>query len=232
MAFTVLHFSRWCIERGVSGFISEVNTLGGLLWGICKLPVLRLPKFLFEVKQLINFILLRVRCNFNESKHSIQIKWDITSLVSIRTAKPLGPLKQDFYPAQYLNSDISSKPTRSIHIHTPRPFFAFAQREVPNHTTLSTKSIPFSSAPGYLNVHMPSRVTSQYAPDAVCIPRRPDDSTGSFAPSSWLLGRDCWMMVQVTLKRYCVDGEDSGFSGEVDVAEMRDWRIVFCRRRL
>ena len=37
------------------------------------------------------------------------------------------------------------------------------------------------------------------------------------------------MIVQVTLKRYCVDGEDSVFSEEVVVAEMRDWRIVFCR---
>lgn len=85
--------------------------------------------------------------------------------------------------------------------------------------TLNTTSIPFSSAPEYLNVHIPSFFTSQYAPEAECIPRLPaeggvcvdeeDDGSSvsgvcSFVGSSeevLLEGGACWTIVLFTLKR-------------------------------
>ena len=95
---------------------------------------------------------------------------------------------------------------------------------IANQITLNTTSIPFSSAPLYLYVHIPSLLTSQYAPDAECIPLRPADPCAAVAvcvedeesvavePVPFEAGSEeeeevegtggsCWTIVLFTLKR-------------------------------
>lgn len=85
-----------------------------------------------------------------------------------------------------------------------------------------TTSNPRSSAPGYLNVHIPSRVASQKAPAAECIPRFPALLAAPSAADDLSMS-PCWTMVLFTVKRYGADelGVDGG------VASMRDLRIAF-----
>lgn len=61
-----------------------------------------------------------------------------------------------------------------IPFSSPSPIYPPNRAQfIANQVTLTTTSSPLSSAPGYLNVHMPSRLTSQNAPEAECIPRLP-----------------------------------------------------------
>lgn len=60
---------------------------------------------------------------------------------------------------------------------------------------------------------MPSRLTSQYAPDAECIPRLPISPD---PPAALLSMTPCWTMVLFTVKRYGA-GFVGGFS-EADSA--------------
>lgn len=90
---------------------------------------------------------------------------------------------------------------------------------IANHVTLTTTSSPRCSPPGYLNVHMPSRLTSQKAPEAECIPRLP-----ASPDVVDLSTRPCWTMVLLTVKRN--GGGVFGVDGAV--ALMRDWRMWFC----
>lgn len=69
-----------------------------------------------------------------------------------------------------------------------------------NQVTLTTTSKPFSSPPGYLNVHIPSRLTSQNAPAAECSPRLPAFPASPSAAED-LSTRPCCTMVLFTVKR-------------------------------
>lgn len=69
-----------------------------------------------------------------------------------------------------------------------------------NQVTLTTTSKPFSSPPGYLNVHIPSRLTSQNAPAAECSPRLPAFPVSPSAAED-LSTRPCCTMVLFTVKR-------------------------------
>ena len=89
-----------------------------------------------------------------------------------------------------------------------------------NQVTLTTTSRPRSSAPGYLNVHIPSRLTSQKAPCAECMPRLPILS-GPLPVAAALSSRPCWTMVLFTVKRY--GGGEDDWSGAV--ASIRAFRI-------
>ena len=83
-------------------------------------------------------------------------------------------------------------------------------------------SSPRSSAPGYLNVHMPSRLTSQNAPDAECIPRLPALPCVPSA-AAVLSITPCCTIVLFTVKRY-----GAGFLVSVGaVAVMRAFRTAF-----
>lgn len=53
--------------------------------------------------------------------------------------------------------------------------------------SMMTTSMPLPSPPSYLKVHMPSFFSSQYAPVALCIPRRPTCGLPSVAVASVLV---------------------------------------------
>jgi hypothetical protein len=69
-----------------------------------------------------------------------------------------------------------------------------------NHVTVITTSSPRSSAPGYLNVHIPSRFVSQNAPAAECIPRLPVLLAVPSAAADLSIS-PCCTMVLFTVKR-------------------------------
>jgi hypothetical protein len=90
---------------------------------------------------------------------------------------------------------------------------------------ITTTSRPRSSASGYLNVHIPSRLMSQKAPCAECMPRLPILS-GPLPVAAALSSRPCWTMVLFTVKRY--GGGEEDWSGAV--ASIRAFRIRCWKR--
>lgn len=86
-------------------------------------------------------------------------------------------------------------------------------------STMTITSMPFASPPSNLKVHMPSFFSSQYAPAALCMPRRPTcglpsvltvvagvsspvDALVPFDLFSCDVGTRCWTMVLLTANLY------------------------------
>lgn len=73
----------------------------------------------------------------------------------------------------------------------PAPFLNFSLSLSLSQTAIQismmTTSMPLPSPPSYLKVHMPSFFSSQYAPVALCIPRRPTCGLPSVAVASVLV---------------------------------------------
>lgn len=125
-------------------------------------------------------------------------------------------------PTQSQESNTIPKPSPSF--YSTGPVVRLAYTTTPNQVTQRTTSIPRSSAPVYLKVHMPSRLTSQNAPEAECIPRFPALLSAPSAATD-LSTKPCWTIVLFTVKRKRGDLEDSvGW-----VAAMRALRTTFYR---
>lgn len=66
-------------------------------------------------------------------------------------------------------------------------FFVYVFPQMAIQISMMTTSMPLPSPPSYLKVHMPSFFSSQYAPVALCIPRRPTCGLPSVAVASVLV---------------------------------------------
>lgn len=125
-------------------------------------------------------------------------------------------------PTQSQESNTIPKPGPSF--NSTGPVVRLAYTTKPNQVTQRTTSIPRSSAPVYLKFHMPSRLTSQNAPEAECIPRFPALPRAPSAATDLSI-KPCWTIVLFTVKRKRGDLEDSvGW-----VAAMRALRTTFYR---
>ncbi len=132
---------------------------------------------------------------------------------------------------------------------TPNPFTPSSHIRI--QITLITTSKPLLSPPSYLKLHIPSVLSFQYAPVALCIPLLPtcglpsvpvasllmslavitaSSASGARIELSWAafarlraeVGTKCWMMVLLTAYLYAGDPPGG------DDSEMRDRSIEFC----
>lgn len=116
---------------------------------------------------------------------------------------------------------------------------------MPTQISMMTISRPLPSPPSYLYVHMPSLFSSQYAPVALCMPRRPTCGLPSVLVASALVetcgssaltsvppralfradvGTRCCTMVLLQANLYC-EWAPCGVA-----SEMTSFRREFCER--
>lgn len=84
--------------------------------------------------------------------------------------------------------------------------------------------MPLSSAPSHLKLHVPSLSLFQYAPTALCMPRRP---AASAAAPVGAVG--CWIIVLLTMYLYSGTAGEESEEEEGVVRAIRSLRIAFWR---
>jgi hypothetical protein len=141
--------------------------------------------------------------NRNKTEHHAQTRLESSAQIEKEELNILRELTKNFNTRKKReDTDTSSK---IKHDSQTRPLFKVPMDPTllyttANQVTQTTTSKPRSSAPVYLKVHMPSRFTSQKAPEAECIPRLPALlSDPSAAADSSIT--PCCTMVLFTVKR-------------------------------